>query len=95
MTHICLTNYTIIGADNGLSHVPHNITIHVWPNVDLLLTAPFRKQIIAILYNKENGVENICNTAAILSRLQYVNVCFREQDMHVMALYRPLPQDRR
>ena len=72
--HICVSDQTIIGSDNGLS--PSHYLNQCWNIVNLTLSNKLqwkgnRKSQIFI---KENAFENIvCEMAAILSRSQCVN----------------------
>ena len=72
VTHICVSDLTIIGSDNGLS--PGRRQAIIWTNAELLLNGSlgtnFHEILIEIL---ENVFENVvCEMASILSRPQCV-----------------------
>ena len=74
MAHICVSNLTIIGSDNGLSPVRRQAII--WTNAEILLIGPlktnFSEILIGILTFSFEKV--VWKMAAILSRPQWVNV---------------------
>ena len=83
VTHICVTELTIIGSDNGLS--PDRRQAIIWTNAGLLLIGPLWTNFSEILIEiitfsfKENAFESVvCETAAILSRPQCVNLLIHE-----------------
>ena len=78
VTHICVSNLTIIGSDNGLS--PDRRQAIIWTNSGILLTGPLGTNFSEILiqnsksFIQENAFESVvCEMAAILSRPQCVN----------------------
>ena len=79
MTHICVSNLTIIGSDNGLSLGRHEAII--WTNAEILSFEPlgtsFSEILIKIqnIFIHENAFENVVwKMATILSRvLKYIN----------------------
>ena len=71
MTHICVSNLTIIGSDNGLS--PGRRQAIIWTNAGLLLIGPLETNFSEILIIQENAFESVvCEMASILSRPQCV-----------------------
>ena len=72
MTHICVSQLTIIGSDNGLS--PGRRQAIIWTNTGILLIGPietnFSETLIEILtFSSRNAFENVvCEMAAILCR---------------------------
>ena len=73
VTHICVSKFTIIGSDNGLS--PGRRKTIIWTNAKILLIGPIRTNFGEILIKihsfscKENVLENtVRKMAAILSR---------------------------
>ena len=76
VTHICVSNLTIIGSDNGLS--PGRRQAITWTNVGILLIGPlgtkFSEMLIEIhTFSFKNPFENVVwKMAAILSRPQCV-----------------------
>ena len=77
MTHICVTNLTIIGSNNGLSPGRHQAII--WTDDGILLIGPlgtnFREKFNrnSNIFIHENAIESVvCEMAAILSRPQCV-----------------------
>ena len=76
MTHICVTNLTIIGSDNGLS--PGRRQAIIWTNAGILLIGPLEtkfSEINSYVFMHENAFENVvCEMAAILSRPQCVKI---------------------
>ena len=77
MTHICVSALAIIGSDNGLS--PGRRQAIIWSNAGIFYWTIGHKLQRNIYRNwyifiRENPFENVVwNTAAILSRSQYVN----------------------
>ena len=74
----------IYGSDNGMWHVQRQNII--WTNDRLLLTGPLGKmsdfEIKFYIFILENKLENIvCQMAAILSSLQYINKQLDKQRM--------------
>ena len=79
MTHICVSKLTIIGLDNGVS--PGRRQAIIWTDAGILLIGPvetnFREILIEInifSFKKMELKASSCETAAILSRPQCVNV---------------------
>ena len=77
VTHICVSKLTIIGSDNGLS--PDRRQAIIWTNAGILLIEPlgtnFSEILIEILtfsFKKKAFESVVCETAAILSRPQWV-----------------------
>ena len=75
---MCVANLTMIVLDNGLS--PDRRQAITWTNAGILLIGPLRTNFSdvfiknLIIFIQENAFENVvCETAAILSRLQWVN----------------------
>ena len=67
VTHICVSELTIIGSDNGLS--PGRRQAIIWNNVGILLIGPLGTNFI-----QENAFESVvCEMRAMLSRPQCVN----------------------
>ena len=82
MTHICVGKLTIIGSDNGLS--PERCQGIIWTNAGILLigTLALRNKLQwnfnrnSNIFIQENAFESVvCETAAILSLPQCVNLC--------------------
>ena len=76
VTHICVSNLTIIGSDNGL--LPGPCQAIIWINAGILLTGPLGTnfseiliECLTFLFKKIQCV--VCEMAAILSRPQCVN----------------------
>ena len=81
VTHICVSNLTIIGSDNGLS--PGRRQAIIWTNTGILLIGPLRTNfnedfnLNSNIFIQENTFESVvCEMAAILSRPQRVNPHF-------------------
>ena len=78
MTHICVSELTIIGSDNGLS--PGRRQAIIWTNAGILLIRPLGTNFneifieINIISFKKIQIENVVwKMSSILSRLQCVN----------------------
>ena len=78
VTHICISNLTIIGSDNGLS--PGRCQAIIWTNAGILLIGPLGTHLSEILignsyiFIQENVFENVvCQMAVILS-IQFISV---------------------
>ena len=76
MTHIYVGKLSSMGSDNGLS--PGRRQAIIWNSDGILLIGPletiFNEDLIEI-FIQDNAIENVVwKMAAILSRLQYVNV---------------------
>ena len=67
MTHMCVSNLTIICSDNGLS--PPRRQAIIWTNDGILLIGPFGTNLSdrnSYLFIQENAFENfVCKMAAI------------------------------
>ena len=77
MTHICVSDLTSIGSDNGLS--PGRRQAIIRTNAGILLIEPLGTNFnqISYIFIQENAFENdVCETAAILSRPQCVNEAY-------------------
>ena len=82
MTHICVSNLTIIGSDNGLSPGRHQAII--WTNAGILLIGPLGTNFSEIQigiqtfsYMKMHLKEIVvCDMASILCRPQCVKITF-------------------
>ena len=79
MTHNCASERTTIDSDNGLS--PGRRQAIICDNAGLLLFEPlgtnFSEISIENIFIQENAFESVvCETAAILSRPQCVNIGF-------------------
>ena len=82
MTHICVSNLTIIGSDNGLS--PGRRQAIIWTNAGILLIGPLGTNFSEIQigiqtfsYMKMHLKEIVvCDMASILSRPQCVKITF-------------------
>ena len=77
VTHICISKLSIIGSDNGLS--PGWRQAITWTNAGILLIGSLGKQLQWNLnrniFIQEKASESVvCETAAILSRPQWVNL---------------------
>ena len=77
VTHICVSNSTITGSDNGLSPGRHQAII--WTNAGILLIRTLGTNFSEILSEihkliEENVFENVCEISAILSRRQCVDM---------------------
>ena len=79
MTHICVSNLTNIGSDNGLS--PDRRQAIIWTIARILLIGPFRTnfseiliKILAFSFKKMHLKVSISEMVAILSRPQCVNI---------------------
>ena len=75
VTHICISNLTIIGSDKGLS--PCRRQAIIWTNAEIMLTGPsgtntqWNLSRNSCIFIQENAFENaIWKIAAILSRPQ-------------------------
>ena len=100
VTHICVSNLTIIGSDNGLSH--GRCLAIIWTNAGILLIEPLGTNLSAIsivVCILENAFENVvCDMAAILSRPQCVyyvvlaweHIFLLEEDLGVAIVIRDL-----
>ena len=73
MTHICVSELTNIGSDNGLS--PGARQAIIWNNIVLLLIEPLGTNVselsigIQTFFIQENALEHVvCEMASILSR---------------------------
>ena len=82
VTHICASQFTINGSDNGLSPGRHQAII--WTNAGILLIWTLRKKLQRNLnrnqyiFIQETAFEKVVwKMAAILSRPQCVQWCFR------------------
>ena len=72
-THICVTELTIIGSDNGLS--PDRRQSIIWTNAAILFIGPLGtnfSEILIILIQEDAFESVVCETAAILFRPQCV-----------------------
>ena len=68
VTHMCVSNLTIIGSGNGLS--PGRRQAIIWTNAGILLIGPLGTN----FFIQENAFENVVwKMAAILYRPQCVN----------------------
>ena len=79
MTHICVGKLAIIGSDNGLS--PGRRQAIFWTNAEILSIGPLGTNFSenfnrnSNIFIPENTFESVvCETAAILSRPQCVNI---------------------
>ena len=76
VTHICVSELTVIGSDNGLS--PGRRQAIMWTNDGILLIRPLNKLQWNFIRNsnisiQQNALENVvCEMASILSRPQCV-----------------------
>ena len=76
VTHICVSDLTIIGSDNGLS--PDRRQALIWINAWILLTGPFWDQFQwkfnrnSNIYIHENAFENVGKMPSVSSRPQCV-----------------------
>ena len=80
VTHIYISNLTIIGSDNDLLPGWHKAII--WTNAGIMLVGPLGTKIQwnfnrnSWIFIQEKAFENgICDTAAISSQPQYGNIC--------------------
>ena len=78
VTHLCVSKLTSIASDNGLS--PGRRQAIIWNNAGILLIGHFRNKLQwnfnrnSNIFIQENAFESVvCETAAILSRPQWVN----------------------
>ena len=78
VTHICVSELTIIGSDNGLS--PGRCQTIIWTNGGILLIGPLGTKFSEILVGiqafsfRKNALENVvCVIASISSRPQWFN----------------------
>ena len=78
VTHICASQVTVVGSDNGLS--PDRRQAIIWTNAEILLIEPLRTTLSDMLIEVdtfsilENIIENVAwKMAAIWSWPQYVN----------------------
>ena len=92
VTHICVSELTIIGSDNGLS--PGRRQAIIWNNAGLLLIEPFRNKLQwnftrnSNTFIQENALEHVvCEMASILSRPQCVNLSVHVFDIFRSVLY--------
>ena len=90
MTHICVSKLTIIGSDNGLS--PNRRQAIIWTNAGLLLIGPLGTNLSEILIEivtfSENAFEGVvCETAAILSRPQWVKLNFLNEYCSIAVVF--------
>ena len=79
VTHICVSELTIIGSDNGLS--PGRRQAIIWTNDGILLIRPLRTNFSNFFFRnsnifiQQNALENVvCEMASILSRPQCVKI---------------------
>ena len=75
LTHICISELTIIGSDNGLS--PRRRQTIIWNNVNWTLRNKLQWNFNrnSNIFIQENALEHVvCEMASILSRPQCVNV---------------------
>ena len=89
MTHICVSKFTIIALDNGLS--PGRRQAIIWTSAGILLIGPlgsnFSKISIEFItfFTQENALEIVvCEMAAMLSRPQCVKIIFL--DLFIISL---------
>ena len=85
VTHICVSNSTIIASDNGMS--PDRRQAIIWTNAGMLQIELLRTNLSEILMEiqtfsfRKNAFEKVvCKTTAILSRPQCVNSSFPGQN---------------
>ena len=91
VTHICVSDLTIIGSDNGLS--PGRRQAIIRTNARILLKRPLRTNLRnSIIFIHDNAFESVvCEKAAILSRPQYLKHTIIS---HNWSRYRPAGIDR-
>ena len=92
MTHICVSNLTSIGSDNGLSPGPRQAIIRTSAGILLIrpLGTNFSEFLVEILifYIQENAFESVvCEEAAILSRPQWVKMALLHGTVHVFGTW--------